>query len=164
MTAEEMKSVEIYGWLLLFCLVIVMIHSFSPCSPLHAILDTVVVYVFIGKLLMKAFSLAQKFQGQMETIARPKVISPRTCTAVILLHGIVFLCSYITANSSTTFFVFSCQSRGQKSLTTLISPLCFLGWPGLEPSLCSLILLQMVEREEVEPGEKCVDLRFPSPT
>lgn len=139
MTAEEMKSVEIYGWLLLFCLVIVMIHSFSPRSPLHAILDTVVVYVFIGKLLMKAFSLAQKFQGQMETIARPKVISPRTCTGIILLHGIVFLCSYITANSSTTFFVFSCQSRGQKKphyidLTPLLSWLAWFGAKSLFPN------------------------------
>lgn len=45
-----------------------MIHSFSACSPLSAILDTVVDY-----LLIKAFSLAQKFQGQMETIADQKL-------------------------------------------------------------------------------------------
>lgn len=42
---------------------------FPAWSPLCAIVDTVVDYNFIEKLLMKAFPLAQKFQGQMETVA-----------------------------------------------------------------------------------------------
>lgn len=141
-----------------------MIQSVSLCPLFCLMLDTEAEHLFLGKLLMKTFYLAQEFQGQMETIVPGKVISLRTCTAVIFLHSIVFLCSYIKANASTNFFVFISQSRGQRGLRTSFSPLCLFGGPDMEPSLCSLILQQMAGREEVEPSEKCALVqRFPSP-
>lgn len=64
----------------------------------------------------------------------PKVTSPRTRIAVILLQGIIFLCSYIRANSSTAFFLFTCQSTCYTDLTPLLAWWAWFGAKTLFPN------------------------------
>lgn len=100
----------------------------------------------------------------MDKIAQAKVISLRSCTTVTFLHGIDFLYSYIGANPSTTFFVFTRQSRGQRGLRILMSLLCLLAywvWLGAKSSFPKSTANGR-EGRSVKLSEKHVDQRFPS--
>lgn len=132
---------------------------FPAWSPLCAIVDTVVDYNFIEKLLMKAFPLAQKFQGQMETVAWPKVVRPRIHATVILLHSqhclSVLLCTSKFQNR--LLCVYLPKQRITKASLHQFHPFAFL--VGLIESKVSAHYCLCEGR-----SEECVDLRFHSLT
>lgn len=117
-----------------------------------------------NSLWQKRVTLLFLLKNFMDKIAQAKVISLRTCTAVIFLCGIVFLYSYIGSNPSTTFFVFTRQSRGQIGLRISMSLLCLLAywaWLGAKSSFPKSTANGR-EGGSVKLSEKCVDQRYPS--